>query len=110
MKKERNSMSNKTLNYDPASLFVLDGSEEETTPYDWDGMPDFNQPQDEAYKLLKVRFRNEEDYREFQELLGQRMTYKTKSIWHPVLDKKANTLMRYVGEDQLDNPEIDEVL
>jgi len=60
--------------------------------------------------LLKVRFRCEEDYREFQELIGQRMTIKTKSIWHPVLDKKANTLLRYVGDDQMDEFEIDEVL
>ena len=49
---------NKSVNYEPQNLFVLDGSEEETTPYDWDGMPEFNQPQDESYKLIKIRFRN----------------------------------------------------
>jgi hypothetical protein len=31
---------NKSINYEPQSLFVLDGTEEETTPYDWDGMPE----------------------------------------------------------------------
>ena len=90
---------------------MLDGSEEETTPYDWDDMPDFNQPQDEAHKLIKVRFRNEEDYREFAELIGQRsMTAKTKSIWYPVLDKKAHSLERYIDEDQMDEMGVDEVL
>ena len=100
---------NKSINYEPQNLFVLDGSEEETTPYDWDGMPEFNQPQDEAYKLIKIRFRNEADYREFAELIGQRnMTHKTKSIWYPVLDKRANSLMRYIDEDQEADMDIDE--
>ena len=100
---------NKSVNYEPQNLFVLDGSEEETTPYDWDGMPEFNQPQDEAYKLIKIRFRNEADYREFAELIGQRnMTHKTKSIWYPVLDKKANSLMRYIDEEQEADMDIDE--
>jgi hypothetical protein len=76
-----NNDLNKGINYEPQNLFVLDGSEEESTPYDWDGMPDFNQPHAEAYKLIKIRFRNAEDYREFAELIGQRnMTPKTKSI------------------------------
>jgi hypothetical protein len=102
---------NKAINYEPQSLFVLDGSEEETTPYDWDDMPDFNQPQAEAHKMIKIRFRNEEDYREFAELIGQRnMTHRTKSIWYPVLDKKAHSLERFVGEHQMDTMEIDEVL
>lgn len=102
---------NKSINYEPQSLFVLDGTEEETTPYDWDGMPDFNQPQAEAHKMIKIRFRNEEDYREFAELIGQRnMTHRTKSIWYPVLDKKAHSLMRYIDEDQMDDTGIEEVL
>ncbi len=102
---------NKAINYEPQSLFVLDGSEEETTPYDWDDMPDFNQPQAEAHKMIKIRFRNEEDYREFAELIGQRnMTHRTKSIWYPVLDKKAHSLERFVHEDQIDEMEIDEVI
>ena len=100
---------NKSINYEPQSLFVLDGSEEETTPYDC--MPEFNQPQAEAYKMVKIRFRNAEDYREFAELIGQRnMTDRTKSIWHPVLDKKAHSLERYIDEDQMDEMEIDEVM
>ena len=102
---------NKSINYEPQSLFGLDGSEEETTPYDWDDMPEFNQPQAEAYKMIKIRFRNAEDYREFAELIDQRnMTHRTKSIWYPVLDKKANSLMRYIDEDQEDGMDIEQVM
>jgi hypothetical protein len=38
------------------------------------------------------------------------MTPKTKSIWYPVLDKKAHSLDRYIDEDQFDDMDIDEVL
>ena len=37
----------------------------------------------EPFKELIVRFETEEDYKNFQELLGQSLTVKTKSIWHP---------------------------
>ena len=36
------------------------------------------------------------------------MTHKTKSIWYPVLDKKANSLMRYIDEEQEADMDIDE--
>ena len=45
------SRNNKTLNYQPENLFVVTGQEDEQTPYDWDGMPEFNQPEAEAWKV-----------------------------------------------------------
>ena len=50
---------------------------------DWHGMPEFVQDKKEPYKVLTVRFETEQDYIEFQELIGQKLTAKTKSIWHP---------------------------
>lgn len=49
----------------------------------WGGMPEFVQEKKEAYKTIIVRFDNVTDYQEFQKLIGQKMTDKTKSIWHP---------------------------
>jgi len=102
--------NNKTLNYQPENLFVMAGQEEEQTPYEWDDMPEFNQPSDESWKMINVRFRCEEDLLEFAQKIGQTVTKKTKALWYPALDKKANSLMRYVGEDQMDDFEIDEVI
>ena len=50
---------------------------------EWVGMPEFSQEKKEPYKELIVRFETEEDYKEFQQLISQQLTVKTKSIWHP---------------------------
>lgn len=49
----------------------------------WQGMPEFVQDKKEPFKTLTVRFETEQDYLQFQDLIGQRLTAKTKSIWHP---------------------------
>ena len=50
---------------------------------EWVDMPEFVQEKKEPYKELIVRFETEEDYKNFEEIIGQRLTIKTKSIWHP---------------------------
>ena len=50
---------------------------------EWVGMPEFIQEKKEPYKTLTIRFETEKDYQEFAELIGQKLTPKTKSIWHP---------------------------
>ena len=105
------SRNNKTLNYQPENLFVVTGQEDEQTPYDWDGMPEFDQPEAEAWKVLKVRFRNEEDLREFAERIDQtNITLKTKGIWFPPADKTANSLLRYMDESQTSDGNVEEIV
>lgn len=50
---------------------------------EWEGMPEFIQPKKEEFKKLIIRFESEADYNEFAELINQKLTPKTKSIWHP---------------------------
>jgi hypothetical protein len=50
---------------------------------EWVGMPEFVQEKKVIFKELIVRFETEEDYKKFQTLINQKMTNKTKSIWHP---------------------------
>jgi len=50
---------------------------------DWVGMPEFVQEKKYPYKTLIVRFETEQDYNDFAQLIGQKLTSKTKSIWHP---------------------------
>ena len=49
----------------------------------WEGMPEFVQEKKEPYKTLVVRFESEQDYLDFQKRIDQKITNKTKSIWHP---------------------------
>lgn len=50
---------------------------------EWTGMPEFVQEKKEPFKELIVRFETEEDYKDFAEIINQKLTVKTKSIWHP---------------------------
>jgi len=68
----------------------------------WKGMPEFVQENNPTYKTLYVHFRCEADYQEFAKLIGQKLTEKTKSIWHPKLDRTKNTFLRWVEEEDGD--------
>ena len=50
---------------------------------EWVGMPEFVQEKKAPFKEVIVRFETESDFVEFQRLISQKMTLKTKSIWHP---------------------------
>lgn len=49
----------------------------------WRGMPDFVQEKSEPYAQIIVRFATKEDLDSFASLIDQKLTKKTKSIWHP---------------------------
>lgn len=49
----------------------------------WEGMPEFEMEKIQPFKVLTIRFECAEDYKEFEGLIGQKLTDKTKSIWYP---------------------------
>lgn len=49
----------------------------------WQDMPEFVQKKKEPFSKIIVRFETEEDLQSFAKLIGQKLTPKTKSIWHP---------------------------
>jgi len=71
-------------------------SEDKEWKKNWVGMPEFEQENNPPYKKIIVSFRTKEDYEEFSKLIGQKLTEKTKSIWHPHLDRDANSLKRWI--------------
>ena len=85
-----------------SSLSEFLGIEEEDERKEWEkhwiNMPEYVQEDNPPYKRLIVSFRNKEDYDEFSTLIDQKLTEKTKSIWHPKLDREANTLLRWIEE------------
>ena len=54
---------------------------------DWRGMPEFNQENAKPIQQIIVSFATFEDAKKFGDLLGQKVTYKTKSLWYPPADK-----------------------
>ena len=65
---------------------------------EWEGMPEFIQEKKEEYAKIIVRFANEDDLQEFAKMIGQKLTNRTKSIWHPKLVRGINSNKRYKSE------------
>lgn len=57
----------------------------------WVGMPDFKQDKQTPYAKIIFRFENEEDLQQFAEIIGQKLTSKTKSSWHPFKPHRRKT-------------------
>ena len=65
----------------------------------WKGMPEYVS-EDQRYTTVRVQFRTKEDFEEFQQLIGQKLTEKTQGIWYPALEKEDNFLMRWIEDDE----------
>ena len=65
---------------------------------EWKGMPEFIQEKKEPFTKINIRFETEEDLMKFAELIGQKLTPKTKSIWFPHKPHIKPFLKRWVDE------------
>jgi hypothetical protein len=54
----------------------------------WKGMPEFNQKNLEPYHQIIVSFKDKEAMNLFSQLIDQKITKKTRSIWYPVQNFK----------------------
>tara|TARA_R110000787_G_scaffold116273_1_gene226412 strand:- start:1007 stop:1237 length:231 start_codon:yes stop_codon:yes gene_type:complete len=64
----------------------------------WGGMPEFQQDKQEPYAKIIFRFENEEDLQEFAQMIGQKLTPKTKSSWHPFKPHRREVKYEWVNE------------
>jgi hypothetical protein len=71
-------MAKKKLNN---PLFEIDDADEYET--EWRGMPEFNQPDNGAFRQIIISFDDQAGVDAFAKLIGQSLTDKTKSIWFP---------------------------
>jgi hypothetical protein len=66
---------------------------------EWEGMPEFIQEKtDKPYAQITFRFANEEDLKDFAKIIGQKLSNKTKSAWHPQIERGINANKIYVYE------------
>jgi len=54
---------------------------------EWEGMPEFDNPND-CHRKVIVSLGSAEDATDFFRLIGQDFTEKTKSIWHPYKEQR----------------------
>lgn len=66
---------------------------------EWLGMPEFIQEKsDKPFTQITIRFKNQEDLKEFSNLINQNLTKKTKSIWFPQIERGLSANKLYINE------------
>ncbi len=80
----------------------LDLFEEEPVSWEkeWQGMPEFCNEDLTPVKSIVVNFEKKEDMEKFSELIDQRVTFKTKSVWFPKQTLENIRNKRYINEDE----------
>jgi hypothetical protein len=78
---------------------VFEFEDDESPETEWRGMPEFNQPDNGAYKQIIVSFDDEEGMKRFSKLLGVSVGEKTKSIWYPPRERNNVVDLFYFDED-----------
>ena len=71
----------------------------------WIGMPEYAQEDKIKFRAITLNFRSEADYKEFSQKIGQEVTEKTKSIWHPEQHITKNLLLRWIQPEGRTLPE-----
>lgn len=90
------------LGFSPGELstLFLETEKGETDPEkEWEGMPEFDQPDKMSFRHVIVHFECQSDVDEFARLIGQTLTDKTKSLWHPEQIRMDTESKRY-GADE----------
>ena len=65
---------------------------------EWVGMPEYVQEKQEPFSKIIFRFKDKDSLDKFSNLIGQKLTEKTKSAWFPELKRGLNSNKRYKDE------------
>lgn len=68
-----------------SSVFEFEDDDEYSL--EWRGMPEFNQPDNGAFRQIIISFDDQAGVDQFAALVKQNITNKTKSIWYPPREK-----------------------
>lgn len=69
------------------------------TKYEWNNMPEFINENNDAHRKIIVSFQDEKSVKKFADLLDQRITDKTKSLWFPPKEK-SNKISMWVDNEE----------
>ena len=77
---------------------LFDIEQDDDVEYEWRGMPEFNQPDNGAFRQIIVSFDDQAGVDAFAKAIGQTLTSKTKSLWYPPRDKNNVVDMFFYDE------------
>jgi hypothetical protein len=82
-----------------SNLFLDREQGETNAAEEWQGMPEFEDP-DPCFRKVVVNFDSEEDVAVFFKAIGQKDTGKTKSIWFPEKERRDLESLRWAADDE----------
>jgi hypothetical protein len=65
---------------------------------EWQDMPEFVMEDLRPYRVINVRFRNDEDVKAFAKLLGQHISPKQRALWFPAMEHRRASHLRYTQD------------
>lgn len=65
---------------------------------EWRGMPEFESEDKTAFQSIHIHFKSQQDIDEFANLIDQKITPKTRSIWFPEIEIERYADKRYSNE------------
>lgn len=69
----------------------------------WLGMPEFHNDDLQSFQKITIHFKTPEDRDDFSGIIGQNITDKTKSLWHPRMEKEDQSNQKWVATDDPEN-------
>lgn len=73
-------------------------SDAEEVGREWQGMPEFLQPNKKAFRSLALHFKDQAAVDAFAKLVGQTITPKTRFLWFPEIEIERYADKRYAAE------------
>lgn len=82
----------------PNTLSFLEQEEMFVMDEEWEGMPEFIQENEKVYQSVLVKFETKEHFKEFEKLMKQTITDRTKSIYYPKREQLTSIDMFWVHD------------
>ena len=69
---------------------------------EWQQMPEYKQEDLTPYRMIYMFFKCEEDVKDFEQKIGQKIYPLSKSYWHPKAETRVAADKLWVDEDEFD--------
>lgn len=84
--------------FDPNELENYLGTIIDDPASEWDGMPEFDQPNALGFRSIVVHFKDQEAVERFETALGIQLTEKRRFIYYPAVEPDRTTGLTYESE------------
>lgn len=81
-------------------ISFLAGGESNDPGAHWTGMPEFDQEDKTAYRSIQIHFKDQASVDQYAELIGQKITEKTRFVWFPEIEIETYADKRYSAESE----------